>query len=310
MHRLRTSTRGFVLLAAALALVAVLAVPAVAAAKKPKDRDGDGMADRWERAHGVRSAKADPDDDGLRNKSEYRAHTNPRDYDTDSDRTEDADEDPDRDRVDNGTEQDARTHPRKRDSDRDGRRDGREDPDHDKLRNAGESLTEHDAGDPDTDGDGVKDGDEVAGTVVGIDEDGLVTIKLARGGSISGYAGPFTDFGCDGGYEDYDGEELEDKTEDEAPDFAERGFGDDYEDGDDIGLDEEELDEEYAGEDDDYVDEKDSDEDELESAEDDGELGEAIVCSLEELKEGALVHEAELRVTGDGPLFLKIEVVG
>jgi hypothetical protein len=313
MHRPKTWTRGLVLLTAALALLAVLALPGVAAAKS-KDRDSDGMADRWERKHQVRSAKADPDDDGLHNKSEYRAHTDPRDYDTDSDRSEDGDEDPDRDRVDNGTEQDARTHPRKRDSDRDGRGDGREDPDRDRLRNAGESLTEHDAGDPDTDGDGIKDGDEVAGTVVEIAEDGLVTIELARSGSISGYAGPFTDFGCEG---EYDGsEEPREDGLDEKGDADElererevSGYdGDSLEDGEEPDSGEEGLDDEYLDDDEEGADEEGADDDDdLDPAADDG--ADENICSLDDLEVGALVHEAELKLTADGLLFVKIEIV-
>ena len=37
--------------------------------------------------------------------------------------------------------------------------------------------------------------------------------------------------------------------------------------------------------------------------------GEPTVCSLEDLEEGMRVHEAELRVTGDGTLIDAIEVV-
>ena len=79
---------------AALAL-AVLAL-AIAGPATAKDRNNDGIPDRWERKHGLslkkNQARRDQDRDGLRNKAEYRAKTHPRDEDTDDDGVEDGDE--------------------------------------------------------------------------------------------------------------------------------------------------------------------------------------------------------------------------
>jgi hypothetical protein len=88
-------------------LLVALALPASAPAAA-RDRNHDGIPDRWERAHHltlrVNQAKRDQDHDGLVNRSEYLDHTDPH----------------------------------RRDSDRDGVPDGREDADHDGITNAGE----------------------------------------------------------------------------------------------------------------------------------------------------------------------------
>lgn len=79
------------LAALTVALFAVFAGPAAA-----RDRNHDGLPDRWEKRHHlsltVKQAKRDQDSDGLRNKAEYKAGTNPRDDDSDNDGTEDGDE--------------------------------------------------------------------------------------------------------------------------------------------------------------------------------------------------------------------------
>ena len=73
-------------------LAAMLAVPAGASARS-HDRNHDGIPDGWERAHHlslrVNQARRDQDHDGLRNRAEFRAHTNPRKADTDGDGIED-----------------------------------------------------------------------------------------------------------------------------------------------------------------------------------------------------------------------------
>src|SRR3954453_9920180 len=133
---------------AAMAALALLLVPSSALAKKhhghgAKDRNRDGIPDKWEKKFGISTskrgmAKADPDKDGLKNRTEWRAHTNPKAGDTNGNGVGDANEDQDRDAVDNGNEQRERTDPDKADSDRDGVKDGREDADRDRLDNAGE----------------------------------------------------------------------------------------------------------------------------------------------------------------------------
>jgi hypothetical protein len=76
-----------------LALVGMLLLASSASAK---DRNHDGLPDRWEKRHhlslNTKQARKDQDKDGLRNKAEFRAGTNPRDADSDNDGTEDGDE--------------------------------------------------------------------------------------------------------------------------------------------------------------------------------------------------------------------------
>jgi hypothetical protein len=83
------------LLILALALVAALGVVSSASAKS-RDRNHDRLPDRWERAHHlslkVKQAKRDQDRDGLNNRGEFRAKTDPRDEDSDDDGIDDGDE--------------------------------------------------------------------------------------------------------------------------------------------------------------------------------------------------------------------------
>jgi hypothetical protein len=99
---------------AALFCVAGPIAPALA-----KDRDRDGLPDRWERKYHlstkVKSAKKDRDRDRLRNRQEYKHKTNPRKKDTDRDGL--------RDRAEIFK---YKTNPRKKDTDGDGFSDGAE----------------------------------------------------------------------------------------------------------------------------------------------------------------------------------------
>ena len=99
-----------------LMLVCVLAPAASAAAR---DRDGDGLPDRWERKFHLsitkKSGKGDPDHDRLSNRREHRLRTNPRKKDTDGDGL--------RDRAEVRR---YKTNPRKKDTDKDGFSDGAE----------------------------------------------------------------------------------------------------------------------------------------------------------------------------------------
>ena len=146
-----------------IALVAALAVALVAlpAAAQARDRDGDGMSDRWEKRHKVKRANADTDRDGVDNRNEYREGTKPRDRDSDDDR----------------------------------KSDGREDRDRDGLNNRSEDATGNDPKDKDTDNDGIPDGKEQAGVVTAY-EDGVLTIDLANGGSVTGKVTEDTDVDC------------------------------------------------------------------------------------------------------------------
>lgn len=80
---------------AAIAALA-LSLAAMAAISAAKDRNGDGLPDRWERSNDlslqVNQAHRDQDGDQLRNRGEYKAGTDPRDEDTDGDGIADGDE--------------------------------------------------------------------------------------------------------------------------------------------------------------------------------------------------------------------------
>ena len=82
----------------ALAVVAALALSlaAMAALSVAKDRNDDGIPDRWEKRHHlslkVGQARRDQDSDALRNRGEYEAGMDPRDEDTDGDGIDDGDE--------------------------------------------------------------------------------------------------------------------------------------------------------------------------------------------------------------------------
>jgi hypothetical protein len=149
------------------AAAAFLTLPSAAVAR---DRDRDGLPDRWERKHELSTKRAS------------------------------ANADPDHDRVDNGNEHREGTDPRDRDSDGDRRWDGQEDRDRDGLRNAGEDLTGLDPRDRDSDDDGVRDGDEQAGVVKSF-ENGVLVIALARGGHAAGLMTPDTWVECDSEHE-------------------------------------------------------------------------------------------------------------
>ncbi len=77
----------------ALALVSLGAAAVVATAK---DRNDDGIPDRWERKHDLslkhKQGKRDQDSDQLRNRGEFRSAMDPRDSDSDDDGVEDGDE--------------------------------------------------------------------------------------------------------------------------------------------------------------------------------------------------------------------------
>lgn len=91
----RSHRRLVIALAAALGAIALLALPGFAAAKA-KDRNHDGIPDRWEKSHHlslkVNQARRNQDHEGLDNREEFENGTNPRAADTDTDGLTDSEE--------------------------------------------------------------------------------------------------------------------------------------------------------------------------------------------------------------------------
>src|SRR3954463_15229019 len=165
----RVQVKKIKLLLFGVVLAALLALPAGAMAR---DRDHDKLPDKWEHKFHLsthhKSAKGDPDKDGLNNRGEFKSKTNPRKSDTDRDGVNDANDDQDDDGVDNRDEMREHTNPC----------------------------------DDDSDNDGIEDGDETAGTVDSFVEDaanpgtGVLTIKLADNSTISGKVDSTTEIEC------------------------------------------------------------------------------------------------------------------
>ena len=171
-----TKTRVIIFAVAALGAMLLVASSAVA-----KDRNRDGIPDRWEKRFDL-SLKVDQ-----------------------------ANRDQDRDKVDNLNEFQEKTNPRDRDTDNDGRKDGKEDGDHDGLNNQNEDASANLPDDPDTDNDEVKDGDEVAGTIASF-QDPVLTIDLLGGGSVTGNVTSATRIRCETEDEQEDENEIEDRA--------------------------------------------------------------------------------------------------
>ena len=73
----------------------------------------------------------------------------------------------------------------------------RRDQDHDGLNNLGEWRSHTDPRNADSDDDGIKDDDENAGTVDSF-TDGVLTITLGKGGTLTGRVSDDTEIECDG----------------------------------------------------------------------------------------------------------------
>jgi hypothetical protein len=303
------------LLIAAVAALALLAAPSSALARRG-DRNHDRIPDRWERHFGIgltkRAAAGDPDRDGLSNRGEFLSRTSPKAADTNRNGVDDANEDPDRDGVDNANEVREHTNPRRADSNRNHRRDGLEDADRDGLDNADEDASGDDPIDRDTDGDGTRDGDENGGWIVSFDGTSL-RVKLFKGGTVAGAVDGSTEIRC--GSEDDFGGDGSDAADDPSPDNG----GDALErvvaarDGLDAGP--------AAGDtpDDPAADDPGADDPAGDGAGDgsaDGGGGGAddpgagpSACGTADLAAGAVVHEADLSITGAGAVFSLVDLV-
>jgi len=188
----------------ALLLVALCLPTTAAAGKRPS------VPAKWMKAQKLTPAKArkDLDRDGLSTWGEWRSKTNPRKADSDGDGRPDSREDRDRDGLANGFELLARTDPAKPDTDGDRRRDGREDADRDGLDHAAEAKFGYGPRTRDSDRDGVRDGDENPGVVRTV-AGPLVTIALARGGTLVAAYGDDTEVDCASALDDAADAELE-----------------------------------------------------------------------------------------------------
>ena len=296
----------------ALTLVFALLVPAAAQAR---DRDRDGMPDRWEKRHGTqakkKSAGKDPDGDSVSNLGEFGAKTDPKRKDSDRDGVRDDDEDPDRDAVDNGNEDRQGTSSRKRDSDRDGLSDAREDRDRDGLSNGAEDSTGNDPIDRDTDDDGTRDGAEQAGVVASF-AGGVLTIDLANGMRVSGLVDDATEIDCDSeraqeaSYSSKTRRGGKSRGASAAID-EDLGDQDELDEGDDEDLGDEDED---LGDDEDLDGDEDSAEDELDDEDEDaGQGSDGKPCSAGDLRPGVRIHEAEATLTEDGLVFDEISLL-
>ena len=253
----------------------LLAITAPVATAASRDRDRDGLPDRWEVKHNLstkkKSANADTDRDRVDNRNELRQGTNPRVTDSNRNRT----------------------------------RDGREDSDGDGLANASEDRFGQDPDDPDTDDDGLTDGREGAGVIRSISK-GRLVIDLLVGGTVEArVSGDATDIGC-GTEADAEaiqdrspGEEPDDPTEEELESVEITDADAALEDGDDGDLVLYDFAETDAGSDDeDATDTTDSEyQDDLNDFED--------VCESGDLRAGVRIREVS--VVGDG--FDEIELM-
>jgi hypothetical protein len=153
---------------------------------------------------------------------------------------------------------------------------GGRDQDKDGLKNRGEWRAKLDPRDDDTDNDGVEDGDEDAGTVASFTGD-VLTITLAKGGTLSAKVSDETEIECDS------------------------------EPGDDRGEDE--GDDERGDEDDEHGDDDEGDDDRAQAAHDDDDDVGNEDCSTEALVAGTRVLEAELKVIGGEAVWTEVELL-
>jgi hypothetical protein len=152
------------------------------------------------------------------------------------------------------------------------------DQDRDDLNNRGEFKAKMDPRDDDSDGDGVDDGDEGAGTIASFDAaTGELVINAFNGDTVSGAVTDDTEIECEN-----DDDMQPDEHGDDGPNSGPGNAGDD----DDVGDD--------HGDDGPGHGRRHGDDDES--------------CSTADLAAGTVVKEAELELTGAGPVFEEIEL--
>jgi hypothetical protein len=162
----------------------------------------------------------------------------------------------------------------------------RRDQDHDGLRNLAEFRAGDNPRDSDTDGDGVPDGREHAGRVSSFDN-GVLTIQLFGGSTLSGMVTPDTELKCHGATATAAHEDGSDGQD--GAGSGDQGPGGDRGDGQgDRGDDQGDSGDDQGDRENDGADEH--------------------ACPDGALAPGAVVHEAEMRVTGAGAVFTQIEL--
>jgi hypothetical protein len=156
---------------------------------------------------------------------------------------------------------------------------GRRDQDHDGLKNRGEFKARLDPRDADTDDDGIDDSAEHPGEIASF-ENGVLTIKLANGGTVSGAVDDETEVECD-----------DDPGDDRGDDEGDDDHGDHH--GDDDG-------------DDDHGDDDGGGDNDAQAAHhgDDGED-----CGTDALVAGTKVLEADLEIRNGEAVWEEVELL-
>lgn len=185
----------------------------------------------------------------------------------------------------------------------------RRDQDHDHLRNRAEFLAGDNPRDADSDDDGVMDGNEQAGTIASFDaETGRLVIDLFGSDTIAGVVNGDTEIKCDD-------DSSTASSSSEGSDSGEAEPGDDNggegeeEVGDDNG-DHEEADDDNGG------DHEEGDDNSGPGSENSGPGHEGDddhgdrLCTTAELVPGAVVEEAELKVSSGQATFTEVELSG
>ncbi|PWU16962.1 MAG: hypothetical protein C5B48_16615 [Candidatus Rokuibacteriota bacterium] len=163
----------------------------------------------------------------------------------------------------------------------------RRDQDHDGLNNRAEFRAQDDPRDSDSDNNGIEDGQENAGKITDISGSN-VTVTLFGGGTIIAMVAPQTEVECDtGGDGNGDGTGDESVTRSGGPSFRDdSGEGGDHHEGDDQGE---------QGDDNDQGDDNEQDNE---------------ACPPGALHVGAVVQEAEVKLSNGAAVFEKLELVG
>ncbi len=185
----------------------------------------------------------------------------------------------------------------------------RHDQDGDHLRNRGEFLAGDNPRDEDSDDDGVMDGSEQAGTIASFDsESGRLVIDLFGGDTVSGLVTEGTEIEC----EDHSSA----STSSEAEPGDDRGGEGEVEPGDDNGGENEVGDdhggqgEEEPGDDNGGDNSGPGSENSGPGRGDESDDDADRACTTAELVPGAVVEEAELKVTNGQAVFEEVELSG